>query len=89
MAELTEEEKAILAYTLLGEAAGEGRKGMEAVMHVIQNRSESGRYPASPRDVALQKSKGGTYQFTTWSPRHGNDPVGTYSKSSKSYQTAL
>lgn len=54
MAELTKEEEEELAYILLGEAGGEGRAGMEAVMHVMMNRSLSGRYPDNVYEVATQ-----------------------------------
>lgn len=37
MAELTQYQRDILARTLLGEAAGEGSTGMEAVAHVIRD----------------------------------------------------
>lgn len=79
---LTEEE--ILAYTLLGEAAGEGREGMAAVMHVIQNRANSGRFPSGLKDVALQKS-GGTYQFDAWR----RDLPSQFSKDSAEFKRAL
>lgn len=88
---LTDHELNVLAYTLLGEAGGEGRAGMEAVMHVIKNRSESGRWSANPATVALQSSKSGYHQFSTWNTRDkgGNDPIGTYSRSSQAFKTAL
>lgn len=88
ISDLTEEEMEILAYTLLGEAGAEGPEGMEAVMHVINNRARSGRYPNNPAAVALQKMKG-TYQFSTWSPKHGNSPISKFKKSSKEFQEAL
>lgn len=87
MAKLTEDE--ILAYTLLGEAGGEGPEGMAAVMHVIANRAASDRYPKSLSSVALQKNKSGVYQFTTWSPKDGNAPDKKYSKDSESFKQAL
>lgn len=84
MAQLSAREKRILAYTLLGEAAGEGRKGMEAVAWVIRNRAESGRYPSKPSAVALQNN-GRVYQFSTWN----GDPTSKFSTKSSSYKTAL
>lgn len=83
---LTAEE--IAAYTLLGEAAGEGPEGMAAVMHVIKNRAESGQYPSNIGAVALQHSSKG-YQFTTWSPKHGNSPTKKFSKNSKEFKQAM
>jgi hypothetical protein len=83
---LTPEE--IAAYTLLGEAGGEGPEGMAAVAHVLKNRAESGQYPSNIGAVALQHSRKG-YQFTTWSPKHGNAPTKKYSKESKDFQRAL
>lgn len=80
---LTKREKEILAYTLLGEAAGEGTKGMEAVAWVIRNRSESGAFPDNPAAVALQKK-----QFSTWNnPKAGPDKK--FSKNSKEFKSAL
>lgn len=67
--ELTQAEKEILAYTLLGEASGEGRAGMAAVMNVIKNRAESGRYSDNPAAVALQKNSRGIRQFSTWNTK--------------------
>lgn len=81
-------EAEIVAYTILGEAAGEGPAGMAAVAQVIKNRANSGGYPSSPSKVALQK-RNGTYQFTTWSPKFGNNPTGTYRRSSPEFEQAL
>lgn len=91
MAELSEKELAVLAYTLLGEAAGEGRAGMEAVMQTIKNRAESGRYPSNPAQVAIQKDKNGTYQYSAWNTKKkgGNDPDTRFSKSSPQFKEAL
>lgn len=58
--ELTDAEIETLAYTLLGEARGEGLAGMYAVANVIQNRANSPAYPDHPVDVALQP-----WQFST------------------------
>lgn len=83
---LSNKELRILAYTLLGEAAGEGKKGMEAVAHVIFNRANSGRFPSNPAAVALQKN-----QFSTWNAvgNGGNEPTKHYSSSSAIFKTAL
>lgn len=63
---------------MLGEAANQGDEGLAAIVHVIQNRAASGRYPADLKAVALQP-----LQFSAWnSGAGGNDPVGTYSKTS-------
>ena len=85
--ELTEDE--ILAYTLLGEAGGEGAEGMAAVMHVLMNRKESGNYGTSLKGIALKKNSKGTYQFTTWSPSDGNSPTTKWSKTSAAFKEAL
>lgn len=89
--ELTQAEKEILAYTLLGEASGEGRAGMAAVMNVIKNRAESGRYSDNPAAVALQKNGRGIRQFSTWNTKEngGNQPISRYRKSSKEFKEAL
>ena len=89
--ELTQAEKEILAYTLLGEAGGEGRAGMAAVMNVIKNRAESGRYSDNPAAVALQKNGRGIRQFSTWNTKEngGNQPISRYKKSSKEFKEAL
>lgn len=89
--ELTQAEKEILAYTLLGEASGEGRAGMAAVMNVIKNRAESGRYSDNPAAVALQKNARGIRQFSTWNTKEngGNQPISRYRKSSKEFKEAL
>lgn len=89
---LTDEE--IAAYTLLGEAGGEGPDGMAAVMHVIKNRAGSSGYPNSLSAVALQnginkKTGERVYQFTAWSPKHGNKPTAKYKKNSKEFKQAL
>lgn len=74
----------ILAWTLLGEAAGEGKEGMAAVAHVIKNRAESGLYPADVQRVALQPK-----QFSTWNAgQGGNDPQSRFSKHSAEFQEA-
>lgn len=88
---LTESEKRVLAYTLLGEAGGEGAAGMEAVMAVIVNRSKSGRYPSNLAAVATQSSPKGVHQFSTWNTPalEGNNPVNMYSTSSATFQQAL
>lgn len=74
----------ILAWTMLGEAGGEGQQGMADVGHVVLNRVNSGRYGASIQDVALAPK-----QFSTWnSGSGGNDPKGKYPKDSAAFQRA-
>ena len=46
----------MMALTAMGEARGEGREGMKAVMHVINNRKKDGRFGSSIADVILQKN---------------------------------
>lgn len=75
----------ILAWTILGEAANQGPDGMAAIAHVIKNRAASGDYPSDLKAVALQDK-----QFSTWNKgQGGNDPKGTYSKTSPEFQEAL
>lgn len=74
----------ILAWTMLGEAGGEGKQGMADVGHVVLNRVNSGKYGASIQDVALAPK-----QFSTWnSGSGGNDPKGKYPKDSAAFQRA-
>lgn len=82
--QLDDYQRDILIRTALGEAAGEGKRGMEAVLHVILNRANSGDYSSDPAKVALQKN-----QFSAWndSSNGGNNPS-KWSTNSKSYKTA-
>jgi hypothetical protein len=91
VAELTEAEQRVLAYTLLGEAAGEGRGGMEAVMWTIMNRANSGRYPSNPALVATQKNSKGVHQYSTWNKKSlgGNSPETRFSPDSPKFKEAL
>jgi hypothetical protein len=88
---MTEEELRVLAWTLLGEAAGEGPAGMAAVAHVIRNRAASGRFPDNPAAVALQSNSQGTHQFSTWNAitNGGNLPRARYPVGSESFNSAL
>jgi hypothetical protein len=72
MAQLTDAQRTVLIQTLLGEAANQGKSGLEAVAHVIRNRAESGQYPSDPMAVALQPK-----QFSAWNDpsEGGNDLV--------------
>lgn len=74
----------ILAWTMLGEAGGQGQQGMSDVAHVVINRLNAGNYGSSIQDVALSPK-----QFSTWnSGSGGNDPKGRYPKSSAEFQLA-
>lgn len=74
----------ILAWTMLGEAGGQGQQGMSDVAHVVLNRLNTGKYGGSIQDVALAPK-----QFSTWnSGSGGNDPKGKYPKSSADFQRA-
>lgn len=88
---LTKQEKSLLAYTLLGEAGGEGSDGMAVVAHVIKNRMESSRFPSTVGQVVLAHDDSGYYAFSAWNPpsRGGNNPTGRYSPQSPAYRTAL
>lgn len=83
---MTPEELRIVAWTLLGEAAGEGNAGMTAVAHVIRNRALSGRFPENPATVALQAN-----QFSTWNAitNGGNLPRARYPVGSTDFERAL
>lgn len=88
---MTEEELRILAWTILGEAGGEGLAGMTAVAHVIRNRAMSGRYPSNPAAVALQNNGSEYHQFSTWNAidKGGNLPRAQYPVGSNSFTRAL
>lgn len=88
---MTEEELRVIAWTLLGEAAGEGTRGMEAVAHVIRNRALSGRYPGNPAAVALQQNSRGVSQFSTWNAltNGGNIPRARFPVGSTQFNNAL
>lgn len=74
----------ILAWTMLGEAGGQGQQGMSDVAHVVLNRLNAGKYGSSIQDVALAPK-----QFSTWnSGSGGNDPKGKYPKDSQEFQRA-
>jgi hypothetical protein len=81
--ELTDYQRDILIRTALGEAAGEGKDGMAAVLHVILNRANSGQFPSDPADVALQNK-----QFSTWNKGEGGNNPQKWKESSASYKTA-
>lgn len=86
---MTPEEVRILAWTLLGEAAGEGDLGMKAVAHVIRNRAESGRFPSNPAMVAIQNN-GRYYQFSAWNrpADQGNSPRARYPVGTREFNNA-
>lgn len=80
----SEDDLDILAWTMLGEAAGEGSQGMADVGHVILNRLNNGKYGSSITDVAKAPK-----QFSTWnSGSGGNNPTGRYPKDSAEFQRA-
>lgn len=61
----------ILARTLVGEARGEGRKGMEAVACVAMNRvRKKGWWGATVKMVCLMPS-----QFSCWNPADPNRKI--------------
>lgn len=81
---LTDEQKRILAQTLLGEAGGEGYEGMLAVAHVLKNRVESDRFPGDPVPVALQPK-----QFSTWNEGAGGNNPGRFGPGAPGYDDAI
>ena len=66
MARITRNDIETMARTIWGEARGEGAPGMEAVAHVIKNRTRDPRWPGSFESVCLQPR-----QFSCWNE---NDP---------------
>ncbi len=76
---LTPVDKKILAATLVGEAADQGKKGMTAVAWVLRNRSNDPRFPNDPAAVALQKN-----QFSA-----NNGGLAKVDTKSKEYKDAL
>jgi hypothetical protein len=89
--DLTDYQRDILIRTAIGEARGEGKRGMEAVLHVIFNRANSGSggFSSDPAEVALQKNGKGIYQFSAWNAadNEGNDPW-QWTEDSKEYKAA-
>lgn len=82
---LTQEQIDTIVRTVLGEAAGEGRPGMEAVAWTILNRANSGKYPSDPAKVAKQPS-----QFSAWnSAANGGNDLVNMSASDPRYKQAL
>jgi hypothetical protein len=81
MAGLSNAEKQALVSVVLGEARGEGPKGMTAVAQVIKNRMESGKYPNSALSVIAQP-----HQFSAYSP---SNPTYGYGPGSPVYDNAL
>jgi len=74
----------ILAWTMLGEAGGEGTQGMADVAHVALNRLNAGKYGGSLEAVLLAPK-----QFSTWnSGAGGNNPKGRFPKDSAEFQNA-
>lgn len=65
----------IVPLTIWREARGEGPEGMNAVLHVIHNRTNDKRYSSDPERVCLQP-----YQFSCWNsadPQRALYPKGT------------
>lgn len=62
----------VLAWTLWGEARGEGERGIHAVANVIMNRVADRRWPGSAAAVCLQP-----WQFSMW---NANDHNGDLAK---------
>lgn len=74
----------VMAWTMLGEAANQGKDGLAAIAHVGLNRANSGRYPSDLKSVFLQPK-----QFSTWnSGQGGNDPKSRYPKSGDAFKEA-
>lgn len=88
---MTQEELNVLAWTLLGEAAGEGTTGLTAVAHVIRNRAASGRFPSNPAAVALQSNSVGVHQFSAWNAlgNGGNIPRARFPVGSTEFNRAI
>lgn len=66
----------IIAATLVGEAGGEGREGMQAVMNVIMNRAK-GDITKAPKVCLKHK------QFSMWNGKQVNDIVPSAKKHKK------
>jgi spore germination cell wall hydrolase CwlJ-like protein len=88
--DLTDHQRDVLIRTAIGEARGEGKGGMEAVLHVIFNRANSGSggFSSDPAEVALQNIDG-VYQFSAWNkPENGGNNPGQWTEDSKEYKAA-
>ena len=64
------DERTLLAVTLMGEAGGEGDRGMQAVGNVIMNRARYGYRGNTPSQVIMSPS-----QFSVWNDQ---DPAAYY-----------
>jgi hypothetical protein len=75
----------IAVRTMLGEAANQGRDGLAAVAHVLQNRARDSRWGGSIADVALAPK-----QFSTWNEGAGGNSIPrSVSPNDPQYQLAL
>lgn len=82
--QLTNDEKRILAQTIMGEAGGEPLSGKIAVASVIRNRVNATGFPSDPVSVALQKK-----QFSAWNKGKGGNNPGRFSPGSPGYSDAM
>lgn len=76
-------ERDIAIKTVLGEAAGEDLEGQAAVAQVLLNRTQSGRFPNSLKEVALQYK-----QFSAWNSGEGGNNPNKWAPDSIAYQRA-
>lgn len=78
---MDQNDRDIVARTIVGEAAGQPFEGQQAVANVILNRLRSGRFGGSISDVVFAP-----YQFEPWQTRRGE--LMSISPGSPAYQQA-
>lgn len=66
------DDKDVLARTLYGESEPRDEADAIAIAWVVRNRVALRNWPGTVEAVCKQRSNGGTYQFSCWSPKHGN-----------------
>ncbi len=81
VSEMSPSDRDYVIRTIIGEAANQPDEGLEAVGHVIMNRTRSGEYGRTPREVVLARG-----QFEPWSTR--SQELMGYAPESPEYQRA-
>ena len=65
------DDKDVLARTMYGEAEPKDEADAVAIAWVVRNRVELPNWPNDYAGVCKQRTNGGVYQFSCWSPKHG------------------
>ena len=80
---LNDQQRDILARTIMGEAANQGWEGQAAVAHTIRNRTSDPRWPNDPAAVAKQPK-----QFSAWNSGVGGNDLVNVDPTSEGYLSA-